>query len=74
MKVMVTGHTTVVAMSVFKLVAGCLHVESRMNTSDHHAWQLITFLLYDASTSGQSRWCLELTTVLQAQMVRCPWR
>ena len=45
MRVMVTDHTTVVAMNAFKLEAGLLHVELKTNLSDHHAWQLTTSLL-----------------------------
>ena len=59
MRVMVTGHTTVVAMNVFKLEAGLLHVELKTNLSDHHAWQLTTSLLQgDIGRFWYSSWCI----------------
>ena len=59
MRVMVTGHTTVVAMNAFKLEAGLLHVESKTNLSDHHAWQLTTSLLQgDIGRFWYSSWCI----------------
>ena len=52
MRVMVTGHTTVVAMNVFKLEA----VELQTSLSDHHAWQLTTSLLQ--GDIGSFSWCI----------------
>ena len=44
-------------MNAFKLEAGLLHVDSKTNLSDHHAWQLTTFSVA-ATLEGFGAWCI----------------
>ena len=61
MRVMVTGHTTVVAMNAFKLEAGLLHVEIKTNLSDHLQGDIGRFWCSSWCTLAWWEWFVEVT-------------